>query len=319
MGSNDVMLTRQELSGIQTVTLVRPPVREYFVTAALTAAASPRDVFDKAAAFVRAQGAQILSLEVFGIAGHDAAGWEELCNVFGPVRWPVTWLENSPEARLGGIQLWAVSGAEPAAVELDGVVVGNTLETEGRRWCRLGGLRPASRDGRRGEQARDIFDKMEDVLHTVGMEFRQVVRTWFYNDCILDWYDEFNRVRDTFFDERHVYDGLVPASTAVGGRNPARTALVGGLLAVDGGQSDLSVAAVPSPLQCPALEYGSSFSRAVEVGTGDRRRLFVREQRTERVKLVDRENASAFQDSHSLGVALVQIRNPASHTAPRID
>jgi len=32
---------------------------------------------------------------------------------------------------------------------------------------------------------------------------------------------------------------------------------------------------VPSPLQCPALRYGSSFSRAVEVAAPDHRRLYL--------------------------------------------
>ena len=35
------------------------------------------------------------------------------------------------------------------------------------------------------------------------------------------------------------------------------------------------VQALPSPLQCPALQYGSSFSRAVEVAMPDMRRVFV--------------------------------------------
>ena len=41
------------------------------------------------------------------------------------------------------------------------------------------------------------------------------------------------------------------------------------------GPPGMPAAAVPSPLQCPALDYGSSFSRAVELVAGDHRRLFV--------------------------------------------
>ena len=65
-------------------------------------------------------------------------------------------------------------------------------------------------------------------------------------------------------------------STGMAGSNPQGTALVTGLIAVqphDGAAAELQV--IPSPLQCPALEYGSSFSRALEVSTPDLRRLFV--------------------------------------------
>jgi enamine deaminase RidA (YjgF/YER057c/UK114 family) len=68
---------------------------------------------------------------------------------------------------------------------------------------------------------------------------------------------------------------LVPASTGIGGRNANGSALTGGLLAVEPKSEDLRVFAVPSPLQCPALEYGSSFSRAVEFQASAHRRLFV--------------------------------------------
>jgi len=107
------------------------------------------------------------------------------------------------------------------------------------------------------------------------MDFSQVLRTWFCNDDILSWYEDFNQARDTFFRERGIFDGLVPASTGVGGRNPAGAALTGGLLAVRAKGREAQAIAVPSPLQCPALEYGSSFSRAAELTAPDHRRLFV--------------------------------------------
>ncbi len=52
-------------------------------------------------------------------------------------------------------------------------------------------------------------------------------------------------------------------------------ALITGLLAVQSAGRPVRVAAVPSPLQCPALQYGSSFSRAVEVEENGCRRLFI--------------------------------------------
>jgi len=116
---------------------------------------------------------------------------------------------------------------------------------------------------------------MEQVLAEAGLAFRDVIRTWFYLDDILDWYGEFNQVRNGFFQDRGVYTGVMPASTGVGGGSASRTAVVADLLAVRAGQSGVSCVAVPSPLQSAAAEYGSSFSRAVELKVPGQRRLYV--------------------------------------------
>ncbi len=107
------------------------------------------------------------------------------------------------------------------------------------------------------------------------MDFSRVLRTWFYNDDILGWYADFNRVRTAFFKDHGVFDGLVPASTGIGARNPFGAALTASLIAVKPKNTDVKSFAVPSPLQCPALEYGSSFSRAVEYTAPDHRRLWI--------------------------------------------
>jgi len=72
-----------------------------------------------------------------------------------------------------------------------------------------------------------------------------------------------------------VLGGLVPASTGIGGGNHAGAAMVADVLAVKPTNERTEVFAVPSPLQCSALDYGSSFSRAVEVDAGDHRRLYI--------------------------------------------
>jgi enamine deaminase RidA (YjgF/YER057c/UK114 family) len=51
--------------------------------------------------------------------------------------------------------------------------------------------------------------------------------------------------------------------------------VVADLLAMQPKRPEVRCFAVPSPLQCPALEYGSSFSRAVEVAIPGQRRLYI--------------------------------------------
>ncbi|MBN2131911.1 MAG: hypothetical protein JW741_20590, partial [Sedimentisphaerales bacterium] len=72
-----------------------------------------------------------------------------------------------------------------------------------------------------------------------------------------------------------VFDGLVPASTGVGGGNAVDGALVAGTIAIEARDAGVKAFVVPSPLQSSALDYGSSFSRAVELDMPDHRRLYV--------------------------------------------
>jgi enamine deaminase RidA (YjgF/YER057c/UK114 family) len=139
----------------------------------------------------------------------------------------------------------------------------------------LSGIRPRDTRRSRSEQAREVFERMEVALQDEGMTFAHVVRTWFHLDDILAWYGEFNAVRNAFFEERNIFRGVVPASTGVGMPNEHGAALVGGVLAVKPRAADVKVLPVPSPLQCPALDYRSAFSRAVEVQIAGQRHLYI--------------------------------------------
>ncbi len=143
------------------------------------------------------------------------------------------------------------------------------------RTLSLAGVLPADPSRPRAEQARSVLLRMQAALRDAGMDFTHVVRTWFHLDDILAWYGEFNSVRNAFFEERGVFGGVVPASTGVGIAPPGGAALVGGFFAVRPVSDRVRVLAVPSPLQCPAVDYRSAFSRAVEVGVPPRRHLYV--------------------------------------------
>jgi enamine deaminase RidA (YjgF/YER057c/UK114 family) len=116
---------------------------------------------------------------------------------------------------------------------------------------------------------------LSDILSEAGMDMTNVVRTWFFLDDIQGWYGDFNEVRNDFFKRKKIFDGLVPASTGIGGRNPAGSALVAGAWAVQPQNESATVREAASPLQCPAMNYGSAFSRAVLMEGGGLRRLLI--------------------------------------------
>ena len=153
---------------------------------------------------------------------------------------------------------------------------GIVSEDEWGRYALLKGVLPASAADSPRRQALSALECLEHELRSVGMEFSNVVRTWLFADNILDWYADLNRARDEFFNARGVYGRYVPASTGIGWANGSGAAIAVGAFAVQAkGQGAVEVEALPSPLQCPALEYGSGFSRAAEVRTPGWRRVLV--------------------------------------------
>ena len=171
----------------------------------------------------------------------------------------------------GGLQVQAVSGRDPSPILLDREIVGYQVGGDGAAYCFLGGLTPENSGASREDQTGEVFSKIEKALSAAGMDFNHVVRTWFYNDEILDWYAGFNRVRTGFF-HRHGIRRM-PASTGIGAPNPAGTALVAKAFAVR--SEDTAVRTVRSPLQCDAFAYGSAFSRALEVADARSRTLYI--------------------------------------------
>jgi enamine deaminase RidA (YjgF/YER057c/UK114 family) len=173
-------------------------------------------------------------------------------------------------------QRFVVEGAEPRLVCRHGCTVGVVYQDAFAEYCLLTGVLPPDLTAPREVQTAAVFEGIEDALSDAGMTFANVVRTWLYMDRILEWYDPFNRARDAFFRSRGVYDGLVPASTGIGSANLCGAAITACAIAVKPRvPGAVAVEAVPSPLQCAALQYGSSFSRAVEIGTPEARTLMV--------------------------------------------
>jgi enamine deaminase RidA (YjgF/YER057c/UK114 family) len=153
---------------------------------------------------------------------------------------------------------------------------GVVSEDEWGRYALLTGVAPDDFSAPPRAQALSAFEALERELGEAGMDFGDVVRTWIYADDILDWYDDLNSARDEFFSARGVYDRYVPASTGIGWTSSLGSRIVLGAFAVKSKRpGDVVFESLPSPLQCPALEYGSSFSRAAEVRTPSWKRVIV--------------------------------------------
>jgi len=221
-------------------------------------------------------GPQVLEIRAFASAEGFHLLEEALGELSGFGEWPISILDGTPapEGGIAGIQLHLVEGATVETIRVEGEVVGRAFQDDGVRYCVLGGVGPPDPHGDPASQTTGTLLRMEEALRSQGMGLKNLVRTWFFLDHILDWYGEFNGARTALFRMRDIFQGYVPASTGIGGRNHRRSALVASGLAMLPLGPGVSVSELPSPLQCPAGGYGSSFSRAAELaGPGFRRVL----------------------------------------------
>lgn len=217
-----------------------------------------------------------LHLQVFGHCRAYAATLDALRKIFGQVDWPLTWVEGAPcgSRPLAGFQMLAFTGGVER-IAFGGRGAGSVFVDGGARQCLVGGLVPEDKTLSRPAQTKCILEKLQTILAAAGFDLADVVRTWFFLEDILAWYDDFNRARTSVYSGMKFRAGSLPASTGVGAKNPAGTALALSAWAFRPQIPDSYAEEVASPLQCPAPAYGSSFSRAMEISTNGGRRLFV--------------------------------------------
>ena len=183
----------------------------------------------------------------------------------GPAHWLYRRNAQALPSENPSVQVMTIAGVETHPVLLKGKKVGICYEDEYARYGRLSGVLPSDLTASRPEQAGSVLEGLAQALEHCGLRFSDTVRTWFYLDRLLDWYAEFNRVRTDFFSRMGLFDLRVPASTGIGIANASGAALTAGLLAIRPKDNRVTIRAVDSPLQCSALQYQSSFSRAIEV------------------------------------------------------
>lgn len=201
------------------------------------------------------------------------------------VQLPFTYVEGNPYwgEGLAGIQMNAVkiSGTD----EKVWTVFDENIPC-GRGWIKnnttfimlqnISGLQPDAEYYNREEQTCRMFDKTERILRQYSGSYRNVIRTWIYLDKILDWYKEFNIIRNAKYQEfgfipkqpgevetEQIY---LPASTGILGTNPEKAAAIMDVLAViPGPESRIKINQTSGVKQKSPFWYGSAFSRAMNI------------------------------------------------------
>ena len=270
-------VTTSTEDGIDVVGVEHGGIREIFATALPNAADDPASLLRRLGPALPGSGTEFVEMRVFGGVHAFASCTTVLEEIYGRIDWPLTWVEGDScsGGAVAGIQLHAVAGAPVRPISSDGRLVGRVFESNFARYCVLGDLHSPDPSRSGEEQTRDTIEQLIGGLALAGMDIHDIARTWFFIDDILGWYPAFNGTRSEIYSAAGVFDRYVPASTGIGGRNPGGAAVVASALGIEAKGEGVSVREIPSPLQCPAIDYGSSFSRAAEVVTPDSRSILV--------------------------------------------
>lgn len=174
-------------------------------------------------------------------------------------------------------QLYAVIPREQSAARVTVVTPQGT--SPAARIVQVGGRRHfyATQIRRPGNTFRSQCDSMftsaAELLGEQGATFQHVVRTWCYLDGIDQTYAEFNRSRNEFFQRAQVIPP--PASTGIGAKlsPPAGDCSMDLYALLD--REGARVRPVHAAVLNEAMEYGSAFSRGMQVELTDRTVLYI--------------------------------------------
>ncbi|RPI06975.1 MAG: hypothetical protein EHM64_00840 [Ignavibacteriae bacterium] len=198
---------------------------------------------------------------------------------------PMTFVEGEScvEHGIAGFQIRAVTpsaGTKVRTIVDDGIPKGRAWNVDGATFYVLQSMDGGNTNGighsNRKDQSEAMFRQAERLLRTQGSTYQDVVRTWIYISDILDWYDDFNVVRNRCYSEygiigtadrhEHAEQIFFPASTGIEGRNPLGRAAVMDVFAVHHSpESTTKVRPLYGTKQRSPFRYGSAFSRAMVI------------------------------------------------------
>lgn len=189
---------------------------------------------------------------------------------------PVTWISQPDKEMIYPLsfQVHAVSGIQVQPIIFENKKLGCRFADAHTDYAQLHIL-PENKNAKNFDQTIDIFNKMQYTLNSIGLDFSNTLRTWLFIDDILSWYKQFNKARDNFYIRHDIFNKLVPASTGIGIANPSGCALATELFAARPKNETVRIEKVTSPMQCEALDYKSSFSRAIKLTSPEHSRMYV--------------------------------------------
>jgi len=216
---------------------------------------------------------EILSQFLFGNSYFEKENRDLAKKYFQSLSWPVTVIKQN--GNTWGTLIKAINTDRLETIYQNSIVIGKHFKDEYADYILLEGLENNPKNISKEESVKSIFQCIESELKKIEMDFKNVVRTWFYLNDIVSWYDKFNTLRSNYFEGAGIFNNMIPASTGIGATSNNNSNLLSLIFAVNPKNNNVKISPVISPLQCPAVYYKSAFSRAVEINHPKYKQLII--------------------------------------------
>lgn len=190
--------------------------------------------------------------------------------------------EGAPMAGIHALLTSPKSANDAPLVTHEGKAIGRMLNGREAEYCLLSDVSAWTKHDAQDPslETTQAIQFANECLQRLDWSFKDVRRTWFYLDNILDWYDEFNAARNVIYNELGVLNGkansMIPASTGIMGRNARGHRCTMDILAArPQGSKCFYVERLINNKQNEATDYGSAFSRGMAVATEAGRYVFI--------------------------------------------
>ncbi len=250
-----------------------------------------REIYLQISKIMRDAGIQIFQEKIFGsiyLQKEILKVREDVFRSFGIYEeLPLIYIQGEPIWGKGfsGLQILAVKPQDKLwTIYDDKIPCGRGMKKNGTTFLSLQnihGLKETHSNGNsRAEQVTRMFDRTNTLLSKNGAAYRDVVCTRIYISDILDWYSEFNSVRNKKYTEYGILQAnsedliteqiYLPSSTGIHADNPDGAEAVMNVLAiVKETDSQLEIKHDNGIKQKSAYRYGSAFSRSVIISEPD--------------------------------------------------
>jgi enamine deaminase RidA (YjgF/YER057c/UK114 family) len=281
------------------------------------------DIYKTIVDFLKQEKMDIISDRIFGSTGFYSEiviTRKDILQHSGiDVNLPFTYIEGQPCLGEGvaGLQISAISsGNSVTTIYENDIPVGRKWKSNGATFIMLQNLYDNKLNNRynREQQACRMFEKAQKILKDNSASYHNVVRTWIYLSNILDWYSEFNKVRNEKYHEfgfipddtgktenEKIY---LPASTGILGSNPFNAASLMDLLAViPEPETSVKIEQTSGMKQRSPFNYGSAFSRAINISEPNNTTILLSGTAS-----IDRDGKTAFvEDTKSQIIKTFEI------------
>jgi len=190
---------------------------------------------------------------------------------------PITLLEVpcNQNGQLSCVQIHAIAGIgiDTQSLIFDGIPVGRITKYCDKSYITLSNVSfPVIGDYL--HQTESMFEQMDRILKSIGIDASHIARTWMWLDNILDYYDVFNKARNDYFAKCNISKTMkMPASTGVGVKPYNGALCTMDLIAI--GSPDKIEYFQKSKNQNSAYDYGSAFSRVTKTQAFTGTKVFV--------------------------------------------